>query len=207
VLPNPLRSCPPGVGTERAPAMPVKGGPTRRSFLTGVGGLAAAGLGAKAWVGHDEWRQRANVFVARAESYTSDLERPIRDGLLALGGGKGRVSGKSVLLKPNLVEPSLDAPQINTHPLLVRAAADVFRRWGAREVTVAEGQGHCRDTEYVLEQSGLGRILDEARLDFLDLNHDDVWTVPNPLRFTALRELTLPMALKRADIIVSMPKM
>ncbi len=179
----------------------------RRAFLTGAGALAATGLGAKAWRGHDERALRSDVFVARVGSYDADLERLIADGLTALGLSPRWASGKSVLLKPNLVEPSREAPHINTHPAVVRAAAGVFRRWGAREVVVGEGQGHCRDSEYVLEQSGLGRVLDEARLDFIDLNHDDVWTVANRLGFTPLRRLSLPTALRRADIVVSMPKM
>ena len=183
------------------------GGINRRAFLTGAGAIAAAGLGAKAWRDASERGRRAEVFVAKAEDYGSDLVRPIADGLRAVGLSERWAAGKSFLLKPNLVEPTRQAPQINTHPAVVRAAAEVFRRWGAREVIVGEGQGHCRDTEYVLEQSGLGRVLAEERLDFIDLNHDDVWTVPNTLGFTKMPRLTLPSALKRADVIVSIPKM
>ncbi len=180
----------------------------RRAFLTGAGALAATGLGASAWREHDERARRAEVFIGKASSYDeSDLERLIADGLRAVGLSPRWAAGKSVLLKPNLVEPSREAPQINTHPAVVRASAEVFRRWGAREVLVGEGQGHCRDSEYVLEQSGLGRVLDEARIDFLDLNHDDVVTVANLTRFTTLRTLSLPLALRRADLIVSLPKM
>jgi uncharacterized protein (DUF362 family) len=179
----------------------------RRSFLTGAGAVVATGLGAKAWHEHDERAWRSEVFVARASSYDEDLERLIRDGLVGLGLGPGWVANRSVLLKPNLVEPSREAPQINTEPRVVRAAAEVFRRWGAREVFVAEGQGHCRDTDFVLEQSGLGLVLNEARLGFVDLNHDDLWTRPNRLRFTRLADLALPASLRRADVIVSMPKM
>ena len=99
------------------------------------------------------------------------------------------------------------APQINTHPSVIRAAAEVFRRWEAREVLVAEGQGHCRDSLYVLDESGLGTTLSESRLEFIDLNHDDVESVPNALGFTSLAELMLPVTLRRADLIVSMPKL
>lgn len=179
----------------------------RRAFLTGAGALAAAGLGAKSWSDHDERTRRAEVFVVRATSYDDDLERLIGDGLTALGLSPRWAKGKSVLLKPNLVEPSRQAPHINTHPKVVRAAAEVFRRWGAKEVLVGEGQGHCRDTEYVLEQSGLGVVLDEAKVGFTDLNHDDVFTVTNRMRFTGMKQLTLPVALRRADLVVSMPKM
>ena len=96
---------------------------------------------------------------------------------------------------------------MNTHPGLIRAVAEVFRSWDAREVFVAEGQGHCRDTEYVLEQSGLGPVLDESGLAFVDLNHDDVFSVPNSRGFTRLGTLHLPCSLRRADLVVSLPKM
>ena len=102
----------------------------RRTFLTGAGALAAAGLGANAWRNRDERGLRAEVFVGRAASYDADLERLIADGLAALGLSPRWAAGKSVLLKPNLVEPSREAPHINTHPAVVRAAAEVFRRWG-----------------------------------------------------------------------------
>ncbi len=55
------------------------------------------------------------------------------------------VRGKAVVLKPNLVD-YLPGNAINTHPVLVLAAAEAFRRLGAKSVTVAEGPGHQRDT-------------------------------------------------------------
>ena len=181
--------------------------PPRRGFLASAGALAliGAGSGALAFRRADEAGWRADVVVASAPSYSADLGSIIRIGLGELGLGPAWFKNKSVLLKPNLVEPSLQAPQINTHPALIRAVADVFRSWGAREVFVAEGQGHCRDTAYVLEQSGLGPILDESSLEFVDLNHDDVFTVRNRSRLTSLESLHLPTSLKRADLVVSLP--
>ena len=128
----------------------------RRTFLTGLGAAVATGLGADLAGDWNEWSWRARVFVAKASTYQLDLESIITAGLRELGLGPAWARGKSVLLKPNLVEPSRDAPQINTHPLVVRAAAEVFRSWGASDVFVAEGPGHCRDAQLVLDQSGLG---------------------------------------------------
>src|SRR4051812_34566441 len=181
----------------------------RRTFLVGAGAAVVGGLGARLVRDANEAGQRAQVFIARADSYddASALETKVRDGLAAVGFGPGLVAGKSVLLKPNLVEPAHTAPQVNTHPALVRAVATVFRRWRAREVFVAEGQGHCRDSELVLEQSGLGPVLDAEGIEFVDLNHDEVELVPNRLRFTNLERLALPATLRRADLIVSLPKM
>jgi uncharacterized protein (DUF362 family) len=178
---------------------------TRRRFIQGGAAVLAAGVGGKiAW---DLWNSHTDVFVASVPGYNSPLEDSIRRGLMELGIGTDGVRGKSVLLKPNLVEPSVAAPHINTHPDVVCAAAEVFRSMDAKEIIVAEGQGHCRDTDWVLEQSGLGRKLEQAQLPFVDLNVDDVFSVKNKLGRTSLNELWLPQTLQRADLIVSMPKM
>jgi uncharacterized protein (DUF362 family) len=179
----------------------------RRNFLTGMGGLAVIGMGAKQVSDWNERSLRAQVFIATAASYQADLESIIGAGLGELGLSLAWAQGRSVLLKPNLVEPYRDAPQINTNPAVVRATAEVFRRWGAREVIVAEGPGHCRDAQLVLDQSGMGAVLDESRLEFVDLNYDDVTYVSNRFGATSLRELALPATLRRADLIVSLAKM
>jgi len=179
----------------------------RRQFLVGAG-AAAAGLGAaNLWRTRDAAAGTAEVVIARAESYDDRLVAVLREGLAALGIGRGWAVGRCVLLKPNLVEPSATAPHINTHPELVRAAAEVFRGWGAAEVVVAEGQGHCRDTGLVLDQSGLGTVLRRDKLEFVDLNHDDVFEVPNHRGATGLPSLFLPRTLRRAGRVVSMPKL
>ena len=176
----------------------------RRTFLTGAGAAVAAGLGAKLM---RDGSPSVPVVIAGASSYEGDLESVIRSGLGELGVGPGLIRGRSVLLKPNLVEPCSGSPEVNTHPAVVRAAAEVFRGWGARRVLVAEGPGHCRDAQLVLEQSGLDAVLDESRLEFVDLNYDDVFSVPNRFGRTKLSHLVLPATLKQVDWIVSIPKM
>ena len=186
---------------DRLPSSP------RRTFLVGLGAATAAGLGGRLLFERDERGRRADVVIARAEAYDGGLADVIERGLLELGLGPDWGRRKTVLLKPNLVEPTREAPHVNTHPAVVRAAAEVFRRRGAREVLVAEGQGHCRDSDLVLEQSTLGPALRDAKLPYVDLNHDDVFEVPNRSRNTRLSSLFLPVTLRRADLIVSLPKL
>jgi uncharacterized protein (DUF362 family) len=50
-------------------------------------------------------------------------------------------------------------------------------------------------------------MLEQEQLRFVDLNHDEVSKVKNPLGFMSQRELYLPKSLLRADIVVSIPKM
>ena len=92
---------------------------------------------------------------------------------MATGFDPALIAGKRVLLKPNLVEPTRKSPQMTTHPAMVVAAAAVFRRWGAT-VVVGEGPGHVRDTELALDESGMQDALDSLRLEFADLNYEEV---------------------------------
>lgn len=181
--------------------------PNRRTFLAAANGLALGAVGASLFASHWERGRRADVFIAKADNYQSDLAAIIRSGLAELGITATQMRGKSVLLKPNLVEPSRDAPHVNTNPLMIRAAAEVFQALGAERVLVAEGQGHMRDTYLVLEASRVGPVLQEDRIRFVDLNHDDIVETPNRLNRTKMASLYLPKAISTVDFIVSMPKM
>lgn len=202
-------------GPSNPPPSPMEAGSkklaarlSRREFLAGLGVVAGVGaLGAKQLWNYNEGFRSASVAVVKAAGYDDRLEAIIRRGLEPLGIDSAWAKGKSILLKPNLVEPCKEAPHVNTHPAVVRSVAEVFRRWDAREVFVAEGQGHCRDWRLVLEASGLGPVLKEAGIQYVDLNHDDLFTVENRLGFTDLGQLYLPVSLKRADLIVSLAKM
>jgi uncharacterized protein (DUF362 family) len=178
---------------------------TRRGFLIGSGAAVATAVSAK--VALDRLGNKSPVAIFKAHEYDASLEPIIREGLVSIGFDRHRVMGRSVLLKPNLVEPSAEAPHINTHPAFIRAAVEAFRRLDASEVFVAEGQGHVRDSQYVLEQSGVGTVLLEDRVSFVDLNHDEIFIEENRLRRTRLPALYLPRSLQRADLIVSLPKM
>ena len=204
---EPTKANPP---TESPGSSACQGGLTRRRMLattTGVAGVAAAGLAY--W---DVWAERfhtAECFIGKAATYdVGQLTDLIKRGLREIGFAAKEVRGKSVMLKPNLVEPMRESPHVNTDPRFVRAVVEVFLGMGASEVFIAEGQGHVRDTYYVLEQSGLEEVLHEDRIPFVDLNHDDVFRTPNRsgwMRY--LKEFHLPTSLKRADLIVSLPKM
>jgi uncharacterized protein (DUF362 family) len=182
---------------------------SRRQVL-GWGSVAAAGLGLG---GVELWRRRregghaAQVFIGRAQSYRVDLTVIILDGLKSLGVTRAEVRGKRILLKPNLVETAPGQSHINTHPAVVAAAAEVFRRLDAGDVFVAEGQGHRRDSWLVLDESGMRAALKEAGLRFVDLNHDEVVRLENAGTHTGLEHLYLPRTLVGADWVVSMPKL
>ncbi len=145
---------------------------------------------------------RSRVAILPATEYSEKLAGILWDGLKLFNLN---VAGRSVLLKPNLVD-HIPGAVINTHPLLVVAAVECFRRLGAKTVIVGEGPGHQRDTQLVLETSGLARYLKEQQIPFVDLNRDDVTKVRLRADYSRLKHLWLPRTVLSADFVVSMPK-
>jgi uncharacterized protein (DUF362 family) len=177
---------------------------SRRAWLLGGSGVAAALVGAG--LIHHYRKEKTSVFIAKNQSYDGNLITTIRDGLAACGVSAEAISGKRVLLKPNMVEPIRQSPHMTTHPAVLLAVAEVFRAWGA-SVTVGEGPGHLRDTDLALAESGIGEALDTARLPFADLNYQDVAWTKNAGRRSKLKGFYFPQAVAEADLIVSLPKM
>lgn len=181
---------------------------TRRRFISTAGpAIVGTSAGLVAADRHFEWGARASVFIAEVESYRASLAPVIRDGLQALGVGPGEIKDKRVLLKPNLVEPRRDADHINAHPLLIRAVAENLLRLGARSVIVGEATAHRRDVYHVLDASGLGDVLYEDRIPFVDLNVVEARPYANQGRWTALEQLFFPRLFDDIDWIVSLAKL
>lgn len=176
----------------------------RRALLVGTG-VAALGLAAYPLVRRVVHRKQP-VFLAKAANYEAPLEKIVADGLSAVGLDRGWIRGRRVLLKPNLVEPMRSSPFMTTHPAVVVAVAEVFRRLGAT-VTIGEGPGHVRDTELALIESSMEPALDAAKLRFVDLNYDEIGPSPNRGGVCRLREFHFPRAVLETDLVVSLPKL
>jgi uncharacterized protein (DUF362 family) len=145
------------------------------------------------------------VHIARADDYDADLAGILRKQYEAFRA-QVPLAGKRVVLKPNLVEYHRDKV-INTNPKVVAAVIDLCRREGAAEVVVAEGPGHWRNVEYLVRASGLGEVLREFHVPFVDLNHDEPVKAPNLGRLTGLEFLYLARTIASAEVLISLPKL
>lgn len=148
-------------------------------------------------------RPPSRVAIRRAEGYGGDLAALITETLREF---RLPLAGKSVLLKPNLVQAD-PGFVINTHPAVIAAARESFLRLGAARVVVGEGPGNERDIEGIVEAIGLRDWLGRLDGGFVDLNVDEVRRVTLRTRASKLRELFLPAAVLAADFVVSLPKM
>lgn len=184
-----------------------KGWNRREFLLSGLGGGALAVSGGFLFQNCSKTSLKAETFIGKVAKYESGIKSAILSGLRELQVAPEEIKGKKILLKPNIVETHAGAIHINTHPLVVRGATEVFLHLGAAKVVVAEGPGHCHDPLLLLEESGFADILSEDRVPFVDLNNDQFRTVPNSGKRTRLKTLTFPAILKEVDWIVSVAKL
>ena len=179
----------------------------RRRFAGAAAGLAGGAVLLKtqappSWLASNQRPARSRVAILTAAAYSDKLDRIVYEGLRLFDL---QLRGKTVLLKPNLVE-YIPCVEVNTNPWLVGAAAAAFLRLGAGKVIVGEGPGHQRDTQLVVTESKLEQQLRDRRLAFVDLNRDDLVPVKTRSAYTTLGVLWLPQSVVSADIVVSMPK-
>jgi uncharacterized protein (DUF362 family) len=145
---------------------------------------------------------RSHVAILHVNRYSDKLDELVYDGLRLFNLN---VRGKSVLLKPNIVEYIPGKP-VNTDAQLIGAAAEAFLCRDAASVTIAEGPGHHRDTDLLLYQTGLYDQLAHRSIAFVDLNRDELIKTKLQTNYSGLGHLWLPRTVLASDFIVSVPK-
>ena len=144
----------------------------------------------------------SRIAILNADQYSDKLDQLLFDGLRLFHLD---VRGKSVLLKPNIVECIPEKP-VNTDAQLIGAAAEAFLRLDAASVIVGEGPGHHRDTDLLVHETGLGDQLAHRKIAFVDLNRDELIKTRLQANYSGLGNLWLPRTVLASDFIVSMPK-
>ncbi|HEV3143174.1 MAG TPA: DUF362 domain-containing protein, partial [Gemmataceae bacterium] len=165
---------------------------TRNFFIRGLGALR-------------QFPESSAVHIADASSYEIDLV-PILKQQYEHFRAAVPLAGKRVVLKPNLVEYQRNKV-INTDPRFVSAVIALCQQEGAAEIIVAEGPGHWRNVSFLVEESGLGEVLQRHNVPFIDLNHDEPFKMLNLGRLTGLDYLYLARTVAQADVFISLPKL
>jgi uncharacterized protein (DUF362 family) len=170
---------------------------------TGLASLDLAGCSRLAPAAPKAQFPVSRVTIVKAAAYNMDVYDTV---YRMVADHKLNVRGKCVVLKPNLVEFD-SATTINTHPLVVHAAYEAFRKIGAADVKIAEGPGHRRGTLDLADAAGYFSTIPGFEDLFTDLNTDALSkrNIPNPV--SQLNSLYLPQTVLGCDLLVSLPKM
>lgn len=120
--------------------------------------------------------------------------------------GKPAIRGKKVLLKPNLIDYQ-EGMVINTDVAVIEAAIILLKDLGAKTIIVGEGSANRRDSRFLLEKSGLGKVLERHHIPFVDLNYDRVKEVALKVNNGGLGKLYLPQTALDAEVFVTIPKL
>lgn len=183
---------------------------TRREFVGAGAGIAAAGLGysfsrqfsAPKNPFPQNWPV-SHVSIVKAPAYGMNVYDTV---FRVVSEHRLNIRGKKVVLKPNLVEFDANTA-INTHPIVVHAAYEAFRKLGAAQVKIAEGPGHRRGTLDLADAAGYFDTVPKFEDAFTDLNLDDVAKRNIPAPVSQLKSLYLPHTVLDCDLLVSLPKM
>jgi uncharacterized protein (DUF362 family) len=175
----------------------------RKALMASAAALAAARCSAPAASHEVRKFPVSNVSIVKAPDYTMGIYDTI---YRLVDSFDMDLRGKRIVLKPNLVEFD-SRTAINTHPMVIHATYEAFRRLGAWEVIIAEGPGHRRGTLDLADAAGYFDAVPGFEKMFTDLNLDYVAErrVTNPV--SALESLYLPHTVLDCDLLVSLPKM
>ncbi len=146
------------------------------------------------------------VGLAKCTSYDEDLNSYIRN--LWKLAEMPEISGKNVLVKPNLLDIIDENLTATVHPKIVDAVIDILAELGAGKVVVGEGSAFRRDSYSVARSCGLAQVLEQKNVPFVDLNYDEL--VPVKIRDGWIRNtdsLWLPRHVTEADFVLSLAKL
>ncbi|MDE3089959.1 MAG: DUF362 domain-containing protein [Chloroflexota bacterium] len=189
----------------------------RLALLGGIGAGAAVIYKQTEFVGFDNWFRwmvrgnaarifggRSRVALAACASYEADVLAALRR--VWQDAQAPDLRGARIVLKPNLVD-FVDGFPSFTDPRVAQAMIRFAREMGARAIVVADGPTFRRDPQAILNATGYTEMLAREQVPFVDLNYDDLVTIPLKGGYTKLKTLFVARTIRDADLFVSMPKL
>ncbi len=193
----------------------------RTLFRLALGGSILAG-GAVIYkqteaVGFDKWLRwmmrgqtarfapPARVALAAVPSYDTNMLQAIRD--IWRNANAPNLENARVVLKPNLVDSIPERPCF-TKPHVTEALIQFLRdEVQVKSVVVAEGMTFRRDPHAMLIETGYREMLERQRVEFVDLNYDDLVKIPLRGGYANMDSLFMARTVAEADALISIPKL
>ena len=150
------------------------------------------------------------VAIVKCSSYSpSELYDSIKKAIsLSLSKeGENRLAidfkGKTVLLKPNILSGALPEKAVTTHPEFVKQSIFAIKELGAAKIIAGDSPGY-QSSDFAGKKSGIMKAVLDAGGEWEDFS--DHIEVKNPDGLL-VKSFNLASAVKKADIIISLPKM
>ena len=141
------------------------------------------------------------VFFVRCGDYGPALAEAV-DRLLGLTGwlDTAALSGKKVLLKPNLLTDRTPDQAVTTHPELVRHVIRRLKAAGA-QVTVGDSPASTANLRHVWQATGMAAVCDEENVPLISFEQAGVRAFEQDgFAFSVARPVL------EADLIINLPK-
>lgn len=143
----------------------------------------------------------SRVAIIRCDTY----DQPMVDAAVeqaCLLGLMPSVSGKSILLKPNILSDAKKELSITTHPQVLRAMIRLLKKQGASRIVVGDSPG-LQKPAFLPKACGIHRVCIEEDVQWIDFTKQQrLHTIP----YTRGRKLPLASILDEVDMVFSLPK-
>lgn len=148
------------------------------------------------------------VALVRCEDYNQDTVTKAAERAVELAELQGSFTGKSVLLKPNLLSARRPEEAVTTHPSVVRALAQIALACGGT-VSIGDSPPFAGENKVglarLLEATGIARVASELGIETIRLE-DDLSQIEFPSgRY--YKSFDVAEAVLRADCLVNIPKL
>ena len=155
--------------------------------------------------------QRPIVAIAHTNEKHRSAERVlalVREAVDLLGGIQKFVkAGATVLIKPNQTVFYSAEEGCTTDPLVVGALIRLAKEAGAAKVQIAESSGGFFSSLECMKVTGMAAVAEREGAELIDLGSDDtsnrIVQIPNG---RVIQEVSLPVPLLEADVIIDVPK-
>ena len=153
--------------------------------------------------------RRSEVSISRCSCYDQDeVDKALRKVLSLLGGlGKFVRKGERVLIKPNLLAPTLPDEAVTTHPSILKALVTLIEESGAIAwIGDSSGGPFSGLTSRSLEICGINKVAKETSAEIKNFDTDGITVLANR-NGGVVKEFTVARAVIEADVIISVPKL
>ncbi|UCD21190.1 MAG: DUF362 domain-containing protein [archaeon] len=146
------------------------------------------------------------VSIKKCKTYDKKkVKKLILDSLKEIGFNLNKWKNKRILLKPNLLGPYPPKDCITTHPIVIEAVAEIFKKV-TKKITIADSSDISfeRDTK-ALEVTGMKKVAKKLKINTFIFKAEDM--MHEKTHGKVLKEICLAKSLKDFDLIVNIPKL